>query len=104
MTSNEADLDQLLALEPRNIDGLVRKGELRAAAADHRAATAFYKAALAAASRVKTLSATDRPAIDRALVGIEHAQRIFLEYLEQSLTIGGFGPGSRPPRLSLPSI
>jgi hypothetical protein len=42
MGADEAELDRLLAADPRNIDALVRKGDLRAAADDQRGATAFY--------------------------------------------------------------
>jgi hypothetical protein len=100
-TSSEADLDRLLALEPHNIDALVKKGDLSAAAGDHRAASAFYKSALAAASSSGQLSSSVKPAIDRALAGVQRAERLFLDHLERGLTLAGFGAGGRPPRFEL---
>lgn len=96
--SDEADVDRLLDREPRNIDALVRKGELRSAAGDERAATAFYKAALGAAQAIGSLPMSLKPSIDRALAGVKRAESLFLNHLESSLAKAGFGPGARPPR------
>lgn len=96
--SDEADLDQLLDREPRNIGALVRKGEMRSAAGDERAAIAFYKAALGAAQATRSLPMSLQPSIDRALAGVKRAEALFLDHLESSLTRKGFGPGARPPR------
>ena len=95
---DEAEVDRLLDLEPRNIDALVRKGEYRSAAGDERAATAFYKAALGAAGAMGSLPMSLKPAIDRALAGVKRAEALFLDHLESSLAGAGFGPGARPPR------
>ena len=97
-SDSEADLDRLLDREPRNIEALIRKGDLRAAAEDHRAATAFYKTALSAASVAMPLPASLKPAIERALAGVRHAESLFLDFLEQALAKAGLGPGSRPRR------
>lgn len=96
--SNEAEVDQLLDREPRNIDAVVRKGEHRSAAGDERAATAFYKAALGAAQAMGMLPSSLKPAIDRALAGVKRAEALFLDHLESSLAAAGFGPDARPPR------
>lgn len=96
--ADEADLDRLLGREPRNIDALVRKGGLRSAAGDERAAVAFYKAALGAAQAIGSLPMSLKPSIDQALAGIKRAEALFLDHLETSLARAGFGPGARPPR------
>jgi hypothetical protein len=98
MGADEAELDRLLAADPRNIDALVRKGDLRAAADDQRGATAFYKAALGAASAAGTLPSSLKPAIERAVAGVRRAEAMFLDHLEQTLAKAGFAEGSRPPR------
>jgi aspartyl/asparaginyl beta-hydroxylase (cupin superfamily) len=98
MALSEAEIDDLLAREPRNIDALVQKGDRRAAADDHRGASAFYKAALAAASAQGTLPSSLKPALDRALAGVRRAEAMFLDHLERSLAVDGFATGSRPAR------
>lgn len=96
--STESEIDALLDREPRNIEALVDKGDLRAAAGDIRAAAAFYKSALAAAEARGQLPMSLKPAIDRALAGLRGAEESFREHQEKSLDASGFPVGRRPPR------
>ena len=96
--NDEAEIDALLAREPRNISALVRKGEFRASHGDHRAAAAFFRAALRAAAAVQPLPGTLRPAIDRAQTGLAQCEASFERYTEETLAAAGFPPDARPPR------
>ncbi|KPH61443.1 hypothetical protein ADT71_17360 [Novosphingobium sp. ST904] len=59
----EAVLERVLAADPRNIGALLLKGDSRTRLGDSRAAIAFYKAALDAASRLSSVP----PALQAAL-------------------------------------
>jgi aspartyl/asparaginyl beta-hydroxylase (cupin superfamily) len=97
--ASELELDALLSQEPRNIEALVAKGDHRSAAGDERAATAFYKAALRAASQAGgALPMSLKPAIERAQQGIARAEQSFREHLEQALAAAGLPQGPPPPR------
>lgn len=98
MMTDEAAIDSLLEREPRNIEALVAKGELRTAAGDDRTAMAFYKAALTAAATAQPLPSSLRPAIEKAQAGVERANGLFESQLEQSLADAGFTPSERPSR------
>lgn len=96
--SDETEIDALLEREPRNIEALVRKAELRESAGDDRAAHAFFQAALRAAVAAQPLTESLRPAIQRAQDGMARGSDYFQRHLEQSLTDAGFGHDHRPPR------
>lgn len=96
--TDEAAVDALLAREPRNIEALIRKGELREQVGDDRAANAFYSAALSAAAAAQPLPASLRPLLMQAQQGIARAQAQFERHLEQSLAKAGLGQGKRPRR------
>lgn len=96
--NDETEVDQLLDRDPRNIEALVRKGDLRMAGGDERAAAAFYKAALRAAAAAQPLPSSLRGAIERAQGGIARAESHFERQLEAPLSAAGFPPGKRPPR------
>lgn len=96
--TDEAAIDELLQREPRNIEALVRKGELREEAGDDRAAHAFYQTALRAAIAVQPLPASMQKAARRAQQGVARGQARFQQQLERSLTEAGFPEGRRPPR------
>jgi len=96
--TDEAEVDQLLEADPRNIEALVRKGDLRMASGDERAAAAFYKAALREAGAAQPLPESLRGAIERAQSGIACAETSFERQLEASLAADGFPPDKRPPR------
>jgi aspartyl/asparaginyl beta-hydroxylase (cupin superfamily) len=96
--SNESEIDALLEREPRNIEALVRKAELREAAGDDRAAQAFFKAALGAAAAAQPLPMSMQSAIERAQAGITRGRAYFERQLESFLSDAGFPPARRPPR------
>lgn len=96
--SDEAAIDAILDREPKNIEALIRKGELREQAGDDRAANAFYGAALSAAAAAQPLPSSLRPLLMRAQQGMARAQTQFERHLERSLAQSGFGEGKRPPR------
>lgn len=95
---DEADIDALLKREPKNIEALVRKAELRETAGDDRAAHAFFQAALRTAAAAQPLPQSLRLAIERAQAGMARGNEYFRRYLDQSLAAAGFGPGNCPPR------
>lgn len=97
--TDESAIDSILDREPKNIEALIRKGELREQAGDDRAANAFYSAALnAAAAAAQPLPSSLRPLLIRAQEGIARAQALFERHLERSMAALGFGEGKRPPR------
>ena len=96
--SDETAIDTLLQREPRNIEALVRKGELRERVGDDRAAHAFYQTALRAAVAVQPLPEALQSAVHRAQQGVARGQVRFQEQLERSLADAGFPRGHRPPR------
>jgi aspartyl/asparaginyl beta-hydroxylase (cupin superfamily) len=96
--SDEASIDSLLEREPRNIEALVRKGELREQVGDDRAAHAFYQTALRAAVATQPLPQSLHSAVQRAQQGVARGQVRFQEQLERSLAEAGFPAGDRPPR------
>jgi aspartyl/asparaginyl beta-hydroxylase (cupin superfamily) len=96
--NDEAAIDALLEREPRNIEALVRKAELREREGDDRAAHAFYQTALRTAIAIQPLPAELHPAVQRAQQGIARGQVRFQEQLERSLATAGFPAGDRPPR------
>jgi hypothetical protein len=96
--SDETEIDALLQREPRNIEALVRKAELRERLGDDRVANAFYKAAWSAAAASQPLPASLWPVLNRAQQGMARAQLLFEKHLERSLAKSGFHQGERPPR------
>ncbi|MFN3726884.1 MAG: aspartyl/asparaginyl beta-hydroxylase domain-containing protein [Allosphingosinicella sp.] len=99
MTADEAEIDQRLAADPRDIEALAAKADARHAAGDDRAAAAFYKAVLSAAAAVGgPLPMSLKPIVERAQRGIAAAEVLFEGYLERSLAAAGLTPGTRPPR------
>lgn len=94
--SDEEAVDRLLERAPRDIRALVQKGDFRHQAGDERAATAFYKAALRAATAVP-LPKELQPYIERAQAGMARASQSFEQHLERSLVAAGFPTATRPP-------
>src|ERR1700741_1677715 len=99
--TDEAAIDVLLEREPRNVEALVRKAELREAEGDDRSAHAFYGAALGAAADAQPLPNSLRQAIERAQAGIARGQVYFERQIERDLSESGSPPGKRPPRFQL---
>ena len=96
--SDEETIDGVLKLEPHNIRALVQKGDFRTRADDDRAAAAFYRAALRAASASVPLAIELKPYVQRAQAAMARTSISFEQHLERSLTASGFAAGQRPPR------
>ena len=93
-------VDRVLALEPRNVRGLVLKADSLAAAGDTRAASAYYLAALRAAPAPDKLPADLAQELQRARSEAERHARQYEEHLRSWLAARGFtgstnGPASR---------
>lgn len=97
-TAQEARVDAALAAAPRDVALLVRKADLRLAAGDARAASAFYTAALRAAAASQPLPERLRGPVEHAQAALARAAAGFEQHLESSLARAGFPPGQRPPR------
>ncbi|MDB5692082.1 MAG: aspartyl/asparaginyl beta-hydroxylase protein [Alphaproteobacteria bacterium] len=95
---DEAAVDRLLAADSGNVEALLRKGDLRSAAGDDRAAVAFYKRALGLAAGLGALPMSLKPAVARAQAGLARAEGHFARHLEEALAGAGFPAGRRPPR------
>ena len=72
--TDEAAIDALLEREPRNIDALVLKGELREQAGDDRAAHAFYQTALRTAVATQPVPRSLHSEVQRAQEGVVRGQ------------------------------
>ncbi len=83
--AEEQALDQFLAAEPRNIRGLLMKGDARAAARDDRAATSFYQLALGAAAARTNMPPTLVPDLDRAQAWLTAQQARYEDHLRETL-------------------
>jgi aspartyl/asparaginyl beta-hydroxylase (cupin superfamily) len=94
----EKEVDRLLESAPRDIPALVLKADLRLAAGDHRAAAAFYRAALDAAAGQTPLPLALKAPLERAQAGVAETHALFNRHMEESLDRAGFPPGRRPPR------
>lgn len=97
---DDGALDALIAREPKNIAALSERGDRAARGGDHRAAVAFFNAALGAASelaRAGPLAAHLRAPIERAQRGVQEGHQIFHRQLEDRLAAAGFPAGRRPP-------
>lgn len=97
-TDDETTVDRWIAREPENVAALMRKADLRADAGDDRRAVTFYRAALSAARRGGAATGVPASELARAQAVCQRAERLFEEYLEESLANSGFGPRQRPPR------
>jgi aspartyl/asparaginyl beta-hydroxylase (cupin superfamily) len=95
----EKEVDRLLESTPRDIPALVLKADLRLAAGDHRAAAAFYRAALgAAAGQTPPLPLALKAPLERAQAAAAETHALYNRHMEKSLEQAGFPPGGRPPR------
>lgn len=95
--SEEAALNQLLAIEPRAVRGHIMKADCRARAGDSQGALAFYTSALRFA---ETDNAGEELAEDlrRAESELARARNTHAEQREATLTARGFPPEARSPR------
>ena len=94
----ERTLDRLLERQPRNLVALIQRGRAREAAGDERAATAFYKSALANAGSPPPQAL--RPELDRITRWLAGTSDRFEAYLRGRLADAGHGDVTRTPRLA----
>ena len=95
LAREDAALDTVLAMEPRNVLALIRKGEGMAQRGDDRAAVSYFNLALSNAP-------ADPPSgiarsLERTAAASAAASGRFAAHLEQSLDAAGFTAGQRPP-------
>ncbi len=96
--AEERALDRLLAAEPGSLRGLIGKGDCRARAGDDRAATSFYRAAMAAAAAAGELPADLVAEIERVRSVCEGKDRLYRDHLLDSLERSGVGEEARSSR------
>jgi hypothetical protein len=85
----EAALQRLLVLEPRNLPALILLGELKAKMGDDRAANAFFQAALNQAATTPNVPAAFHPMLNRARDFIGQVQGKFEQHLIDGLKQAG---------------
>jgi aspartyl/asparaginyl beta-hydroxylase (cupin superfamily) len=89
-------LDQLLAAEPRNIRGLLMKGDRCVTTGDDRGATSFYQLALGVAANQANVPPTLVPDLDRVQAWLMQQQARYEDHLRATLD----GKGVRPHEVS----
>ncbi len=109
----DAALDSVLAIEPRNMAALTVKGDRAAATGDERAAAAWYAMVLSTVAQAGTVDPQWAPFVDRARIGSEAAQAAFRTHLDEALANIDAGPrfaeslaivtGAVEPQLQQPS-
>lgn len=87
-------LDRTLALAPRHVPALIRKGDLCAARADARAAHSFYRAALKIAGVMRSPPPQWREDLARVDAVIQQSMRSLERHLLADLTAARLGSGS----------
>lgn len=95
--AEERALDQLLALEPHAVRGLVMKGDCRSIAGDERAALHFYEIAIRMAAG-QPLPADLQAEVRCAEAWVAALQRRVVEQREAALTARGLPPEKRSAR------
>ncbi|MGZ8359869.1 MAG: aspartyl/asparaginyl beta-hydroxylase domain-containing protein [Allosphingosinicella sp.] len=95
--SEEAALDQLLALEPRVVRAHIMKADCRARADDERGALSFYKSALFVAEG-QQIPNDLLPEMQRAREAAAQMEARLDRQRETSLTLRGLPPGTRSAR------
>jgi aspartyl/asparaginyl beta-hydroxylase (cupin superfamily) len=91
----EAALDRQLAIEPRNLLALLRKGDIKRAAGDDRAAGTFYQSAINAAAHQGNVPDALRPLLEQAQGHVQAAEARFTEHLEAALGRSALGERGR---------
>ena len=94
LVREDAALDTVLAMEPRNVLALIRKGEGMAKRGDDRAAVSYFNLALSNAPTDPSPGMTR--SLERAAAASAAASGRFIGHLEQSLDAAGFAPAQRP--------
>jgi len=86
-------LDQLLAAEPRNVRGLLMKGDRCVTTGDDRGATSFYQLALGVAANQANVPPTLVPDLDRVQAWLMQQQARYEDHLRATLDGKGVRPG-----------
>ena len=95
----ETALDKTLAERPRDVRALLMKGDRRAERRDDRAATAFYKIALASARASGPPPAGLTADLHRAEAYLAGAVGRYQAHLDEQLAAAGFSAGRIAPRV-----
>ncbi len=93
-------LDHLLAMEPRNLFGLIARGDLAVDLKDERAATAYYNMAISTATQMQSMPPGAEAGLRRAEEAIAATAGRFEDHLLKSLALAGIDPGSINPRFA----
>jgi hypothetical protein len=83
--AEEMALDRQLAIEPRNLLALLRKGDIKRSAGDDRAASTFYQSAINAAANQGEVPQSLRLLLDQAAGHVQAARDKFTDHLESAL-------------------
>jgi aspartate beta-hydroxylase len=95
-----AAVDRLLAVEPRNIRGLIMKADYLAAAGDTRSATSFYLAALRSAPPREQLTTEVAAELSRAQRICDDYSMHYQSYIVDQLAQRGFDPRTSSQRFA----
>jgi tetratricopeptide (TPR) repeat protein len=95
VAEEEAALQRLLALEPRNLPALILSGELKAQTGDDRAANSFFQTALNQAAATPNVPAALHPMLNRARDFIAQVQVKFEQHLMDGLGQAGLAREGR---------
>jgi hypothetical protein len=93
-------VERLLALDPRNVRGLILKGDRLAAEGQMRSAASFYLAALRNAPPPQQLTPDLAAELERARRACETYSRQFQSYLSEQLGSRGFDPETSSRRFA----
>ena len=96
--AQEKALDDLLVLEPRNINALIMRGDCHGRNGNTRAAASFYHAALVAASTAGELAPQTLRALERAEALYNQAKASFDSHLRDALGASGTATVQSGPR------
>ena len=91
----EAALDRALALAPRHVPALIRKGDLYGARADTRAANSFYRAALKIARGMRSVPAQWRADLERVGDLVTQSMQSLERHVLADLERSGLGERTR---------
>ncbi|UAJ10188.1 aspartyl/asparaginyl beta-hydroxylase domain-containing protein [Polymorphobacter megasporae] len=95
-----AALDELLAVDRANLDGMVMRGELLDRDGETRAATSWFEAALRTADGVAGLAPVTIAALDRAKAACAAASAKFDAHLRSELAAAGVDAATVHPRFA----
>lgn len=97
VVGEEAALDQLLAIEPRAVRGMIMKADCRLQANDEAAAANLYRKALMIASEQEVPQSLV-PELERAEAALQQLKARYTNQVEASLVAQGFPAEGRSPR------